>query len=114
VDMRDMGHPCMKGLCQIIPVFDAVFYCIDDDIPVKNHVEVCSDLVQLNMAGVLLKAEFEQGASWGELEKFSEPYMQLEADLSDGERSIKRHLENSIPRETVLEVDEEGRVEEVH
>lgn len=101
------NHPAMKGLCQIIPVFDAIFYCIDADVPVRMHVEVMKDLVQLNMAGVILEADFAVGPSWGTLVKISSPeFAQAAADLTDGNAAVDRWIEKNVPRGTFLPLEQ--------
>jgi DNA polymerase I-like protein with 3'-5' exonuclease and polymerase domains len=104
--MASLGHPCMAGLCQIIPVFDAIFYCINDDIPILKHIDVMKDLVQLNLAGVVLEAEFEHGpTSWGDMRPVIDEFAQAEADLmSGGQAAIERLERNELPR------DESGAV----
>jgi DNA polymerase I-like protein with 3'-5' exonuclease and polymerase domains len=93
----DQGHPCMKGLSQIVPVFDAIFYCIDAKIPVSQHIMVMKDLVQLNMQGVVLEAEFETGPNWGSLELCDEEQVDVQVELMDGQAAIEQ---NFVPRET--------------
>lgn len=81
---RDMEHPMLKGYSQVVPVFDALFYCIDEDVPLHPHIKFVRDQVELMLAGdVALEADFETGASWGELTKLPEDFLvQATADFS--------------------------------
>jgi DNA polymerase-1 len=91
-DYAEVKHPVMKGLCQIIPVFDAIFYCIDADVPVDRHVDTMKDLVQINMAGVILEAEFETGLTWGDMQEIIPGLGQTQAELSEGAQAIERYV----------------------
>lgn len=110
VDYHQMGHPLMKGLCQIIPVFDAIFYCVDSDVPVDPHVSVMRDLVQLNLAGVLLEAEFETGPTWGDVVEFEDGMGQTAAELVSGGQAAIDHLKaitDEVGRPTSITPEDE-------
>lgn len=93
VGTHQLGHPHMKGLSQIIPVFDAIFYCIDEDVPIDRHIELMKDLVQLNIANVILEAEFEYGPTWGNLYPTHDMFAQAQVELNDGGQKAVEILE---------------------
>lgn len=59
------NHPLLKGYSQPIPVFDALFYLIDADVHLENHIKYVKTFVELELNGIVLEAEFETGDTWG-------------------------------------------------
>jgi len=103
VNFRDLGHPLMKGLCQIIPVFDAIFYCIDVDVPIKPHLTYMRDWVELNIEGIKLDAEFETGPSWGELQPLDEKTAQATVDLMGGVSTVEKAIQQKDAAEAAYQ-----------
>lgn len=65
-----MGQAALRWVTQVLPVFDTVFYCIPDDLPLKDHLEVMRQVFELSLSRDLdLKMEvvFAEGPTWGNL-----------------------------------------------
>jgi hypothetical protein len=62
----------MTGFSEVIPVFDAVFYQLDDRVPLERPVAFVKSIVELEVNGVKMDASFEVGPSWGETHKVAE------------------------------------------
>lgn len=80
-------HQLMSGFDEVIPVFDACYYLLDERVPLDKHIEVIRQYIEVEVQGeatVKLEAEFEEGTSWGELM----PFQVLAPSISETNREV--------------------------
>lgn len=78
----EVGHPAMVGFGCVIPVFDRIYYCLDEHIPVPHHLNYMTSMFERPHKGIRMRGEYGVGATWGGIAIITEEaFSQAMADL---------------------------------
>lgn len=64
---HELGHPMLKGFGQLIPVYDRLFYVLDETVPVPAHFHFILPIVETVVNNTQLRAEYGVGPTWGDI-----------------------------------------------
>ncbi len=78
----ELNHPALVGFHSLIPVYDTIFYCLDERVPVVQHLDYMGTVFEQTYNGVRMAAEYGVGPSWGEIAVITdEAFAQMQADF---------------------------------
>ncbi len=79
----ELDHPALRGFHSLIPVYDTIFYCLDETVPVVQHLDYMGTVFEQSFNGVRMRAEYGVGPSWGEISIITdEAFAQMQADFA--------------------------------
>ena len=79
----EIKHPALVGFQSVIPVYDTIFYCLDERVPVVQHLDYMGTVFEQEYLKVRMRAEYGVGPSWGEIAVITdEAFAQMMADFT--------------------------------
>lgn len=79
----EIKHPALRGFHSLIPVYDTLFYCLDETVPVVQHLSYMTTVFEQPFHDIAMRAEYGVGPSWGETPVITEQaFAQAMADFT--------------------------------